>query len=382
MPAQKKQHYVPQCILRNFTNDHNKFYLFQVLKNRIIDQAVPYKDHCYTDYLYGKDGTWENWLAKHEKEIAPIFHLILDGAPLSIEQKNSVKRFILVQHMRTEKAIDRNCNIMSDIYTKIIPMVAKKEGIKISPLEVKKFADHQVKNYDRSEIAIEDMTFVEENFSHFDDLRLVILHSKSEVFICSDHPVSISNLSYKHGGIGVDCAGLIVTMPISPEYCLMLIDDGVYDYEDEQWQIELDVFDVKKLNYRQFVQCREIMFSVNKNTLENVKTHFESLYIDNPLREWCIQLGLSDPIIINRKVIEIKNTYRSAIEKMIPKLYAQDDFNGLSKLSLKPEFRPYGDDINSMFDRFGDSNDIPDKYRLVGSEYPDLIKRYYINRGR
>ena len=62
MPAQKKQHYVPQCILRNFTNDQNKFYLFQVRKNRIIDQAVPYKDHCYTDYLYGKDGNWENWL--------------------------------------------------------------------------------------------------------------------------------------------------------------------------------------------------------------------------------------------------------------------------------------------------------------------------------
>lgn len=124
------------------------------------------------------------------------------------------------------------------------------------------------------------------------------------------------------------------------------------------------------------------MFSVNKSTLENVKTHFESLYIDNPLRDWCIKLGLSDPIMINRKVIEIKNTYRSAIEKMIPKFYAQDDFNGLSKLSLKPEFRLYGDDINSMFDRFGDSNDIPDKYRLVGSEYPDLIKKYYINRGR
>ena len=77
MPPQKKQHYVPQCILRNFTNNQNQFYLFQVLKNKIIDRMVPYKDHCYTDYLYGKDHIWENWLGDHEKEIAPIFRLIL-----------------------------------------------------------------------------------------------------------------------------------------------------------------------------------------------------------------------------------------------------------------------------------------------------------------
>ena len=79
---------------------------------------------------------------------------------------------------------------------------------------------------------------------------------------------------------------------------------------------------------------------------------------------------------------EIKKSDNKLIKKIVPKLYARDEFNGLSNLITKPEFRPYGHDINSMFYRFGSSSDIPDKYYLVDSEYPNLIKNYYINRGR
>lgn len=382
MPPQKKQHYVPQCILRNFTNNQNQFYLFQVLKNKIIDRMVPYKDHCYTDYLYGKDRIWENWLGDHEKEIAPIFRLILTEKDLTNEQELLIKRFILVQYMRTEKAIDRNFNIMTDVFGGIIPLFAKKEGLQISPVEARVFAQNYVKDFDRTEIAIQDMAFVDENLTHFDDLRLVILHTDKEPFVCSDHPVSISNLFHTSGGIGVDCAGLIVTMPISPNYCLMLIDDGIYDYENQQKKITLSVSDVAKLNYRQFVQCKEIVFSANNATLTNIKQHFDALYIDKPLRDYYRELGLTDPILINLKVNEIKKSDNILIKKIVPKLYARDEFNGLSNLITKPEFRPYGHDINSMFYRFGSSSDIPDKYYLVDSEYPNLIKNYYINRGR
>lgn len=382
MPPKKKQHYVPQCILKNFTNEQNHFYLFQVLKNKIIDRMVPYKDHCYTDYLYGKDGTWENWLGEHEKKIAPIFRQIFAGDALSNEQEQLVKRFILLQHMRTEKAIDRNFNIMADVLGKIIPMLAKKEGLQISHADANLYARKYVNDFDRTEIAMQDMSFVDENITHFDDLRLVILFTDKEPFVCSDHPVSISNLFHPSGGIGVDCAGLIVTMPISPNYCLMLIDDGIYDYENEQKKITLSDTDVAKLNYRQFVQCKEIVFSVNKTTLENVKQHFDMLYIDKPLKDYYQQLGFTDPILINLKVIEIKKTGNKIISEMIPKFYARDEFNGLSNLITKAEFRPYGHDINSMFYRFGSSSDIPGKYYLVSSEYPNLIKNYYINRGR
>ena len=49
MPKQKKQHYVPQCLLKNFTNSNRQF--------------VPYSSQCYTNYFYGKDGKWENIIA-------------------------------------------------------------------------------------------------------------------------------------------------------------------------------------------------------------------------------------------------------------------------------------------------------------------------------
>lgn len=383
MPKQKKQHYVPQCVLKNFTDNQNKFYLFQALKNRIIDRMVPYKDHCYTDYLYGKDGEWENWLGAHETEIAPIFRLILNNTSLSYEQEILVKRFILVQHMRTEKAIDRNCNLLTEIYEKIIPVLAKHEGMQISSSDAKLFARNQIKDIDRTEIAVQDMTFVEENISHFDDLRLLFLTTTSDSFVCSDHPVSIANLYHKNGGIGIDCAGLIVTMPLSPKVCLLLLDDGIYDYENGSTHIAITESDVKALNRRQFVQSKEILFSLDKAPLEYVKRHFEQLYIDMPLRDLLrLRWGLTDPILLNLKTIELKKTYRNIIDEIIPKQYAQDDFKGLANITIKPEFIPYGSDINSMFYRFGSSNDVPDKYSFVGENYPDVIRNYYIRKGR
>ena len=35
-------------------------------------KAIPYKQQCYTDYMYGKDDSWENLLASYESSLAII----------------------------------------------------------------------------------------------------------------------------------------------------------------------------------------------------------------------------------------------------------------------------------------------------------------------
>lgn len=46
MPTQKKQQYVPKCLLKNFSVE-NKVYVFQMQKNKLLDKPVPYESQCY-----------------------------------------------------------------------------------------------------------------------------------------------------------------------------------------------------------------------------------------------------------------------------------------------------------------------------------------------
>ena len=382
MPEKKKQHYVPQCILKNFTNHENKFYIFQTLKNTIINRMVYFKDHCYTDYLYGKDGKWENWLAEYETAVSPVFHAIINEQTLTNEQENLVKQYVLVQYMRTEKTIDINHHMMAQAYAQIIPMIAKHEGMDISPHIAQIYAKKYVSELSRTEMAAQDIAFAEEHLTHFDDLRMIILVSETQSFVCSDHPASVHNLFHHDGGLGIDCAGIIVIMPISPQFCVMLIDDGVYDYENEKTVIKLPYSDVKVLNNLQYIKAKSILFSSNLAALEDVKQHFDSIYIDNFFREFCYEWGFSDPILINRRIIELKKTYSEEVKNIIPKNYAYERFNGLNNLKIKTKFLPFRTDINANFHRFGTSDNIPDKYYFVGKEYPEIIKDYLLKRGR
>lgn len=382
MAEQKKQHYVPQCILKNFTNEEKKFYIFQTLKNTIINRLVHFKGHCYTDYLYGKDGKWENWLRKQESEISPIFQSIINGTVLIKEQENLIKQYILVQYMRTEKTIDMNHHMIAQIYSQVIPHIAKNEGINISQQAAKLYAQKYVNDLNRTEMAVQDMVFAEEHLTHFDDLRMVILSSETKSFVCSDHPASVNNLFHHDGGLGIDCAGIIVLMPISPQFCVMLIDDGIYDYENEKTVINLSDSDVKKLNYLQYIKAKSILFSSNLMALEDIKQHFDSIYIDNLFRNLYHEFGLSDPILINLRISELKKKHSEIIKTIIPKNFAYEKFEGLTNLKIKAEYLPFRNDVNANFFRFGNSNNIPAKYYFVGNGYPEIIKNYLIRRGR
>ena len=382
MANKKKQHYVPQCILKNFTNKQNQFYIFQTLKNTIIPRLVHYKDHCYTDYLYGKDGKWEDWLGEQESQISPIFQSIINGTILTKEQKNLVKQYILVQYMRTEKTIDMNHNMIAQIYSQIIPNIAKNSGINISQQTAKLYAQQYINDLNRTEMAVQDLAFAEDNLSHFDDLRMIILTSESESFVCSDHPASVNNFFHHDGGLGIDCAGIIVLMPISPQFCIMLIDDGIYDYENEKTVINLADSDVKKLNNLQYVKAKSILFSSNLTALEDIKQHFDLIYIDNLFIKLCYKFGMTDPILINLRIIELKKECEAIVKTIIPKSLAYEKFDGLTNLTIKAEYLPFRNDVNANFFRFGNSNDIPAKYYFVGNGYPEIIKDYLIRRGR
>ncbi len=50
----KKQHYVPQFYLRNFTSEDNKLWVFDRVKKEYYCKTP--KEVCYEKYLYGRHG--------------------------------------------------------------------------------------------------------------------------------------------------------------------------------------------------------------------------------------------------------------------------------------------------------------------------------------
>ena len=83
MPQNKKQHYVSKFLLKNFTNPAEKFYVFQLQKNIIIDKLIPYNLQCYTDYMYGDNQRWESELGVIESDAAVVVQKIIHNECLS-----------------------------------------------------------------------------------------------------------------------------------------------------------------------------------------------------------------------------------------------------------------------------------------------------------
>lgn len=76
MVDNKRQHYVPKMVLRNFACDIDKKQINLVhIKSKKAVYAASLRDQCQKDYLYGQDGIFEQNLA----EMEGAFHKIIDS---------------------------------------------------------------------------------------------------------------------------------------------------------------------------------------------------------------------------------------------------------------------------------------------------------------
>lgn len=379
MPKQKKQHYVPQCLLKNFSTN-KQFYIFKLLKNNIIERPVPYASQCYTNYFYGKDGKWEKIISSYEAQAAPIIKKIIDDVSISNEEELIIKNFILFQDLRTERAVDLNHNMLVEMYAKLIPLIAKSEGFEIPNDRAMRYAYNFVSKTDRTETAIQYMKFAEQNKDSLMDLKLIVLNSPNYSFVASDHPVTLENKYDIHGGLGILCAGIIFLMPISPHKCIMLYDDGIYNCTFGNINYTLSVDEVKLINNYQYLQAKELMFAYNLEELKDLKAYFDNHYIDKFLREIYKSIGITDIILNNIAASNFKRIHPELPRLIIPKFYAKKEKDYIPFVTVKNEFIPYIGDPNSGFNRFTDINNIPFKFYCVGEKYVDLIKTYLVNR--
>src|SRR2546421_532096 len=110
MATNKNQHFVPRCHFRSFTLDGENLAinLFNIDRLRFI-RNVPVKNQCSGDYFYGQDELLEKALQATEKAYGRVLAEMSQASySLEDEHRRVLRRFWLLQYMRTEAASRRS----------------------------------------------------------------------------------------------------------------------------------------------------------------------------------------------------------------------------------------------------------------------------------
>jgi len=252
VPVNKNQHFVPKCYMKPFTSGGagKAISLLNIDQERFIDNA-PVKSQCSSDYFYGTDDKLEQAIQHIERSYAAAVKEILqDGYELTDLHATILKTFWLLQTSRTEAAAKEAEEQMQALSKDL--ELPPEYGLKIKEavqLRMKIFA---------------------ENTRCVNDLKVCLLKNKSnKTFITSDNPAVMTNqwhLSKPKSsvmGFGLQSAGVIAILPLSPYVCMLAYDSDIHKIESKNgwFKVKKDR-DVEAINQFQFLECdKNIYFS-------------------------------------------------------------------------------------------------------------------------
>jgi hypothetical protein len=226
MMVTKRQHYVPQFLLRNFASTGNKIFVFDKQNEEIRQQSisnVALGKHFY-DYIdNGQKHTLENDLARLESDASSILNKFTSSTALkniSASDKKVILFFIVIQHFRT---------LQNRLYSKnlwnVLENAVKNEEFSktwFANLEdhwdkvLVNFVEHQINSMKLQ--APFFMTLME-NYEWF-----LLKPATGHIFLISDNPVAVWNSSDSPDvGLGFTLDGAEIYLPIAPNLMLLLI---------------------------------------------------------------------------------------------------------------------------------------------------------------
>ena len=244
MASNKNQHFVPRCYLRPFSQNEGKtISLYNIDRDKaIFDSAL--KNQCSRDYFYGKDDNLERAIQQVERLYASLLpHLLQPGFVLNTDASSILFRFWLLQHHRTEAASIRMAQMTNEANG-----LLGDPGMSVA-IEIKQA------------VQISMQTFADYMYS-LDDLKIVLIENKTDTpFITSDDPAVMVNRfadsrRFDERSYGLNAAGLICLLPLSPKVYCMFYDDSVYSIKSKNnWTSIKSTMDVDSLNATQYLNC-------------------------------------------------------------------------------------------------------------------------------
>ena len=260
--ATKRQHYVPQMILRRFSDDGATTGLIVLKDGRRVERAA-FNRQCYGDYFYGDDQVMEKSFAASETRVGAYLGNLTKShlESLSADDLYQLKLFVHYQLLRTRGAAESSSNFLAEHFKSVVRGTAQLNG----DLDVVEGLDHVNVRFKNMQ---QETTWQAAKTSPLVmDLRVKFVYGSG--FIIADHPVAQYNqfaeqhpLFSKYPALnGLALKGLQLFMPLSPLVTLAVYDPAVYEYGDEHSLfVQASAGDVENLNKMQAINALECCF--------------------------------------------------------------------------------------------------------------------------
>lgn len=277
----KRQHYVPQMILRNFSRDSATTSLLVLASGRRVATA-PVNRQCYETYFYGEDQIMEKSFAAEEGKISrclgDLSRATLEGIPDS--GMHDLRMFVHYQKARTRGAAEHLSKFAGAFAKSVIR----------GTLELNRDPEIRPEDLDTVEIGLkkaqnESLWFAAKTAPIMQDMAVkFIMTDRTPGFVIADHPVVACNQFAEHHprlkhyptNTGLAVKGLQLFMPLSPSVALALYDPKTYEYGGKSRVCRAGPKDVQFLNEMQAVNAYECIFfnqdRADEATLERLAT--------------------------------------------------------------------------------------------------------------
>lgn len=262
MASNKNQHFVPRCYLRPFTiNDAGvAINLYNIDRRKLICSA-PVKSQCSGDYFYGKNDRLEKAIQHIESEYATAIRLIQEPHyELTSDHRTLLAIFWLFQHIRTEAASRRTVEMNEGLHE---PFEQAMPGFRLGIREAVQLA----------------MQTFGEIMDTTTDLKVCLLRNRTRIpFVTSDDPAILCNrwsqwdARTREESFGMQAAGDITLLPLSPKVLCLGYDGDVYSVPNDRGWVEVrNQSDIEALNEHQFLNCRANIFVKDPNDFDAIQ---------------------------------------------------------------------------------------------------------------
>ena len=230
----KKQHYVPQLLLRRFSIESAgaaKVNLYDIDRCQFrANQNI--KDVCSGNYTYDKDNSFEDFLSRNvEAPAALALNEILE-MPNNVSKVPSSKilQFMLVQLARTRQAYQSNMDAINSMMKTVFMQTAK-----LNNLDPEDASRLRIEPKEPRSVLTYITAYAATQYQLLADLSIcIVVNNTDQEFILSDHPVFQHNWYLRDSQEvlrnSITVHGVQFFMPISPTTCICLYDSNIYAY--------------------------------------------------------------------------------------------------------------------------------------------------------
>lgn len=315
MVEYKKQHYVPQFYLRQFSHDGKKVYVYNLSHKKAF--LVKINNICQEGFFYCDDSELEKSLGKIEvKQARVIAEVIRKSNVSSIKTKDNfyLLLFILMQYSRTKKSKEHADDCINAIFDTHLKPLMKESNDLIDKGIRPEFIDSLKLEVERPHLI--GMYPAMLGVDLIRDLGMVLIHNLTDLnFITSDAPCCLYNYIKSPSMLGFQSPGLLIFCPLNDKMLLLLFDPELYHLKlNEESIIPVrKPSDIDAINKLQIHNCSEnLIFSEKED-----ENHLNQLHgdIENKLNKCSTEsISVSEKYLGNGEYAEITNLYRTPID--------------------------------------------------------------------